>query len=90
MSDTEEKLDISTSINQSNFSSQLKKTCDQYEDIIKICDKYKVNFIYIYNKIIYIYYIIFIKHSYNYLIFSLIRNVLNVLKFLKYVQNVLS
>lgn len=74
----------------SNFSSQLKRTCDQYEAIIKFYDKYKVNFIHIYNKIIYIYYIIFIKHSYNYLIFSLIPNVLNVLKFLKYVQNVLS
>lgn len=76
----------------SNFSSQLERTCDQYEAIVEIYDKYKVNFIHIYNKIIYIYYtcIIFIKHSYNCLIFSLIRNVLNVLKFLKYVQNVLS
>lgn len=42
MSDIEEKLDASTSINhESNFPSQLKKTCDQYEAIIKIYDKYK-------------------------------------------------
>ncbi|XP_031773161.1 uncharacterized protein LOC105735823 isoform X3 [Apis florea] len=40
-SDIEEKLDISTSNHVSNFSSQLERTCDQYEAIVEIYDKYK-------------------------------------------------
>lgn len=36
---------------------QLKRTCDQCQSIIQVCGDHKVNFICIYNTILYRYYI---------------------------------
>lgn len=91
--DIQEKTDVSISRNEMlNVPLELKRTCDQCQAIVQVCGEHKVNSI-LY--ILCIYYISFIlllclQNTYViFLIFSLIRNVLDVLKCSEYVQNVL-